>query len=82
MSSEMTRIDTKIKLEEDKFNGGEFFGVMVEALGLLVLILATREPAALLQFYVATGRMFYLVQRPVANVLGQTLTVVRAFLPF
>lgn len=82
MSSEMTRIDTKIKLEEDKFNSGEFFGVMVEVLGLLVLILATREPAALLQFYVATGRMFYLVQRPVANCLGQSCSAVRAFLPF
>lgn len=80
--SELTKIDTGIKLEVDKFDPGEFFGVMIEALGLLVLILATRDPAALLQFYVATGRMFYLVQRPVANGLGQTFTVVRAFLPF
>lgn len=80
--SEMTKIDTGIKLEVDKFNSGEFFGVVIEALGLLVLIVATRDPAALLQFYVATGRMFYLVQRPVANGLGQTFTVVRTFLPF
>lgn len=80
--SELTKIDTGIKLEVDKFDPGEFFGVMIEALGLLVLILATRDPAALLQFYVATGRMFYLVQRPVANGLGQAFTVVRAFLPF
>lgn len=82
MSSEMTRIDTKIKLEEEKFNSGEFFGVMVEVLGLLVLIVATHEPAALLQFYVATGRMFYLVQQPVANCLGQSCSAVRTFLPF
>lgn len=82
MSSEITRIDTKVKLEVDKFNSGEFFGVMVEVLGLLVLIVATREPAALLQFYVATGRMFYMVQKPLCGQLGQACCKARAFLPF
>lgn len=80
--SEMTKIDTGIKLEVDKFDPGEFFGVMIEVLGLVILVVALRDPASLLQLYVASGRMFYIVQRPLAGHAQQAFTLVRTFLPF